>query len=198
MPAGPASPENTRAPVPATGASQSAGTSVPGSGGALSRASGADSAVCCDAATKSAITVGSTSLDLTEPTCAVLPWRTIDITVVFRLTDSPLVVIELPAQRSAASARSVTSTIVSSALPSRAASASAVSTTCCAPIIVYRPASVRVLSTLMPRNSADGQPWLTAATWPGCALPQLNAPPSRQVDGPPTASSAPQKSVVVA
>ena len=50
----------------------------------------------------------------------------------------------------------------------------------------------------MPRNSADGQPWLTGATCPGCALPQLNAPPSRQVDGPPTASIAPQKSVVVA
>ena len=28
----------------------------------------------------------------------------------------------------------------------------------------HRPASTRVLSTLTPRNSADGQPWLTAAT----------------------------------
>ena len=147
-----------------TGASQSAGTSVPGSGGAPSRASGAAAAACCDAATKPAITAGSTSLDRTEPTCAVSPWRTIDITVVVRLTDSPLVVIELPAQRNAASERSVTRTMVSSALPNRAASASAVSTTRCAPIIAYRPASVRVLSTLMPRNNADGQPWLTAAT----------------------------------
>ena len=34
----------------------------------------------------------------------------------------------------------------------------------------------------MPRNNAEGQPWLTGATCPGCALPQLNAPPSRQVD----------------
>ena len=39
---------------------------------------------------------------------------------------------------------------------------------------------------------------LRAATWPGWALPQLNAPPRRQVDGPPTASIEPQKSVVVA
>ena len=104
------------------------------------------------------MTDGSTSLDRTDPTWAVLPWRTIDITVVCRLIDSPLVVIELPAQRSAASTRSVTSTMVSSALPNRAASSSAASTTCCAPIIDYRPASVRVLSTVMPRNSADGQP----------------------------------------
>ena len=31
----------------------------------------------------------------------------------------------------------------------------------------HRPDSARVLSTLMPRNSAEGQPWLTGATWPG-------------------------------
>lgn len=43
----------------------------------------------------------------------------------------------------------------------------------------------------------DGQPWLTAATCPGWALPQLAAPPSTQVEGPPTASIEPQKSVVV-
>ena len=55
-----------------------------------------------------------------------------------------------------------------------------------------------VLRTLTPRSRADGQPWLTGATWPGWALPQLNAPPSRHVEGPPTASSEPQKSVVVA
>ena len=61
-----------------------------------------------------------------------------------------------------------------------------------------RPDSAWVFRTLIPRNSADGQPWLTAATWPGCALPQLNAPPRRQVDCPPTASRAAQKSVVVA
>ena len=51
---------------------------------------------------------------------------------------------------------------------------------------------------MTPRNSAVGQPWLTAATCPGWALPQLNAPPSTQVSGPPTASIEPQKSVVVA
>lgn len=80
------------------------------------------------------MTPGSTSLDRTDPTRASLPCRRIDITVVCRLVDSPLVVIELPAHRSDASARSVTNTIVSSALPNRAASASALSMTCCAPI----------------------------------------------------------------
>ena len=149
---------NTSALVPGTGASQSCGTSVPGSGGAVSLASGADSAASWDAATRPEMVDGSTSAERTEPTCAILLWRTIEITVVWRLTDSPLVVIELPAQRSDASARSVTNTMVSSALPNLAASASALSTTCCAPITDYRPASVRVLSTLTPRNSADGQP----------------------------------------
>ena len=43
-----------------------------------------------------------------------------------------------------------------------------------------------------------GQPWDTAAIWLGWALPQLNAPPSTHVCRPPTASSDPQKSVVVA
>ena len=61
----------------------------------------------------------------------------------------------------------------------------------------HRPSSA-VFSTLTPRNRADGQPWLTAATCPGWALPQFIAPCRRQVDGPPTASSEPQKSVVVA
>ncbi len=41
----------------------------------------------------------------------------------------------------------------------------------------HRPASRWVLRMLMSRNSADGQPWLTAATWPGWPLPQLKAPP---------------------
>jgi len=50
----------------------------------------------------------------------------------------------------------------------------------------------------MPRNRADGVPWLTAATCPGWALPQFIAPCSTHVDGPPTASIEPQKSVVVA
>ena len=60
------------------------------------------------------------------------------------------------------------------------------------------PPSCVVLRMLTPRKSAVGQPWLTAATWPGCALPQLKAPPSTQVPGPPTASIEPQNSVVVA
>ena len=62
----------------------------------------------------------------------------------------------------------------------------------------HRPDSSRVLSTRTPRTSTDGQPCETGATCPGWPLPQLNAPPSTQVDAPPTASMAPQKSVVVA
>ena len=139
---------------------------------------------------------GSTSLDSSDPTCALSPWRTIEITVVDRFTDTPLVVIELPAHRSDASPRSVTRTMVSTGHPGARGFQHQVDNLLradheCAP-------SERVLSTLTPRNSADGQPWLTAATCPGCALPQLNAPPSRHVDGPPTASIEFQKSVVVA
>ena len=63
---------------------------------------------------------------------------------------------------------------------------------------VHAAPSAVVLRTLTPRNRADGQPCETAATWPGWALPQLNAPPSSQVWGPPTASIERQKSVVVA
>ena len=62
----------------------------------------------------------------------------------------------------------------------------------------HRPDSSRALRIRTPRTSTDGQPCDTGATWPGCPLPQLNAPPSTQVDAPPTASMAPQKSVVVA
>ena len=40
-------------------------------------------------------------------------------------------------------------------------------------------ASRWVLSTLIPSNTATGHPWLTGATWPGWALPQFSAPPSR-------------------
>ncbi len=61
-----------------------------------------------------------------------------------------------------------------------------------------RPASCVVFKMFTSRNSADGQPCETAATWPGCALPQLKAPPSTYVCGPPTFSIEPQKSVVVA
>ena len=60
------------------------------------------------------------------------------------------------------------------------------------------PASSVVLRMRTSRNSAVGQPWLTAATCPGWALPQLKAPPRIQVSSPPTASMEFQKSVVVA
>ena len=42
----------------------------------------------------------------------------------------------------------------------------------------HRDDSARALRTLTARNSAEGQPWLTGATWPGWPLPQLKAPPS--------------------
>ncbi|SHW57216.1 Uncharacterised protein [Mycobacteroides abscessus subsp. abscessus] len=78
---------------------------------------------------------GSTSLDFTTPTRALSPWRTIEMTVVSRLTDSPLVVMVLRAQRRDAVDLSVTSTMVSSARTRRAASARTRSTTCGALII---------------------------------------------------------------
>lgn len=121
----------TSAPMPGTGASQSAGTPASASNGAASPASGADRAASCDAATSPGITRGSTSADTTVPTKALPPWRTIEITVVLRLTDTPLVVIELPAHRTFAPTRSVTSTMVSSARPALAASSRMRLTTCC-------------------------------------------------------------------
>jgi hypothetical protein len=39
-----------------------------------------------------------------------------------------------------------------------------------------RPDSLALLSTPTPRNKAEGQPWLTGATWPGWPLPQFGAP----------------------
>src|SRR5690606_25706419 len=51
----------------------------------------------------------------------------------------------------------------------------------------HRPASCVVLRMLTPLKRADGQPCETAATCPGCALPQLKAPPRTYVCGPPTA-----------
>ena len=128
------------------------------------------------------------------------PWRTIEITVVSRLTDSPLVVIELPAQRSDAvdPVGDQNDRLVGPPQPRRLGERRLDDLRCADHDSDPRLSSSAVLSTLTPRNSADGQPWLTAATCPGCALPQLNAPPSRHVDGPPTASIEPQKSVVVA
>ncbi len=82
--------------------------------------------------------------------------------MICRAVDTPLVVIELFAHRSDVAERSLTNTIVSAARPSFAAVSNAMSTTCCA--ADHSPPSVRVLSTLTPRNNADGQPWLTAAT----------------------------------
>jgi hypothetical protein len=58
-----------------------------------------------------------------------------EITAVVRLVETPLVVIELPAQRSDASARSETITIVSSDRPEAAAACNPDSTTCCGGII---------------------------------------------------------------
>ena len=57
-----------------------------------------------------------------------------EITDVDREIDTPLVVMELPAQRSEASATSVTMTIVSSLRRDFAAACNASSTTCCAGI----------------------------------------------------------------
>ncbi len=68
---------------------------------------------------------GSTWAVDSEPTRATRPSRTMEMTVSRREVDTPLVVMVFPAQRSAAVAVSVTSTMVSSAT----AAASARSTT---------------------------------------------------------------------
>jgi hypothetical protein len=57
-----------------------------------------------------------------------------EVTAVVRLVDTPLVVIEFPAQRSDASARSETITMVSSHRADVAAAAKASSTTSCGEI----------------------------------------------------------------
>ncbi len=71
---------------------------------------------------------------------ALVALRTIEMTVMLRLTETPLVVIELPAHRNVASTLSVTSTMVSSARPCFAASPKTMLTTCCA-VIIGRPRS---------------------------------------------------------
>ena len=62
--------------------------------------------------------------------------------------------------------------------PSAVEAASARSTSSCGVQRAHRPASWTVLRMLTFSNSAVGQPWLTGATCPGWALPQLKAPPS--------------------
>lgn len=131
----PAIPVKTPAPVPGTGASQSSGSPVSASSGAASPASGAERAASWEDTTRPGSTDGSTSAETTEPTKALSPRRTIEITVTFRLWETPLVVIELPAQRSVASTFSVTSTMVSSARPDLAASFKTMLTACCGSII---------------------------------------------------------------
>ena len=94
------------------------------------------------------------------------------VTVSVLLRISPLVIKPLLAQRRLASVRSRTELT-----QGRVATLSA-----CFHEILRRdahwlPPSAWVFSTLTLRNSADGQPCDTGAIWPGCPLPQLNAPP---------------------
>lgn len=77
------------------------------------------------------------------------------------LVISPLVVSAFPAQRRFASALSVAYAMVGPA-----ATASARSTSSAAPAHDWPPSDA-VFKMLTPRNSADGQPWETGATWPG-------------------------------
>src|SRR5581483_2797124 len=127
----------TSAPVEGIASSQSAGSPEPAINGALSRASGAARAASSLAATSSAMAAGSTSLVFTDPTCAASPRRTIEITDVERLVDTPFVVIELFAHRNDACPRSVTITMVSSTV----AHASASSITFCGAINASPPSS---------------------------------------------------------
>ncbi len=132
---GPASPAKTSAPVAGTGASQSSSTALPVSSGAASRAAGASAAASAAAATRSGISPGSTSAVLSAPTRGPSSSSSTEITVVLRPVDTPLVVIELPAQRSDASPLSVISTMVSASRRLAAAAPSAISMACCAGII---------------------------------------------------------------
>ena len=50
--------------------------------------------------------------------------------------------------------------------------------------------------TVIWRNRAGGQPWLTAFVWPGSPLPSAEVPHSRYVERPPTPSHDAQKSGV--
>ena len=78
--------------------------------------------------------------------------------------------------------------------------ASACSTSCWGAALVAHqwPASSMVLRMLTPRNSADGQPWLTGGDLAGLGLAAVEGAAEHPGVGPPTASMEPQKSVVVA
>ena len=105
------------------------------------------------------------------------PWKAITVTSTACIT--PLVVSVLLAQRRLALVESSTITMQCSEVElSRACSTSRCGR-CLrqSPRHQAVPSSV-VFRTLMPRKSAEGQPWLTEATWPGCAFPQFIAPPS--------------------
>ncbi len=60
-----------------------------------------------------------------------------------------------------------------------------------------RPDSLEVFRMFTFLNSADGHPCDTAAICPGCAFPQLKAPPRTYVCGPPIAAMEPQNCVVL-
>ena len=146
--------------------------------GAASSAAGAVAAFASARRTRS--TASAAPLLLAVPTATPASVSRKAMTLTLRSRRVPLVVTVLLAKRSSASLDSSTMTMQSF----EREAASACSTTTCASVKppcvgAHRPASVRVFSTLMPRNSADGQPWLTGATWPGCPFPQFNAPPRR-------------------
>ena len=179
--------------------------SSPGLSSDSASSAGEPSAAACSAARTTSSTWSSrTPARDTTPTLVPAARRLTAITVSCRERETPLVVSVLPAQRRFAVELSSAITMQSS----ERAAASARSTVSCGPVACgvavrhcvlrgHAPSSA-VLSTRTPRISAVGQPWLTGATCPGWPFPQLNAPSSRYVCGPPTASMEFQKSVVVA
>ena len=153
--------------------------------------------------------LGVAAVPLTAAEATPSSRSTKDTTVTSLRRITPLVVRVLLAQRRLALVEASRTTRQSSAVEAARAS----STRCCGThcglavlrgvVIASSPGpqwadSSLVLRIRTSRNSAAGHPWETGATWPGWALPQLTAPPSSQVCGPPTASIDPQKSVVVA
>ena len=172
--AGANSREDARSRSAAGSASQSPASAGPSlTSGTASSAGPASRAACSLAATSSAMS--GVPVRATVPAAMPAPPSTKETTTTCRERIAPLVVRLLPAQRRLAS-RALDDVgdlavgggggqrLLDQLLRRRAGA--------------HRPPSWTVLRMFTSSNSAVGQPWLTGATWPGWALPQLNAPPS--------------------
>ena len=192
---------------------KSAETGPAGSGAASSAASARAAAAAASATRRSTSSVPATwrvsppyARPCSRSRTTTTPTDVVDVV--------PVVVSWLAAQRRLVASLRRTTTTTSSA-PWRAPAASAASTSrstrapsarSCGPSgtvvvalrVAHAPPSCSVLRTFTCETTTAGQPWLTGAACPGWPLPQLSAPCSDQVDGPPSAVSRDQKSGVLA